>query len=219
MNKINKHIFGAAAAFTLLSAGVSHAAIQVSSLAYDAPLSPGQTLVADIDDPTAAGYSLIGGEVHQGPLVVGVAAPPAGDTSKYLAVTSSETATFSSDKALTSLSVYIGSLDTYNNITFDGANGFTETLTGTELLDSITASPSSGDQFSGQTNRRFYFTFGGDAVDKVLFQSSGNSLEFDNIAVSAAPDPSTWALMIAGVGLAGYALRRGRPAALSLAGA
>ena len=190
MITINKYTMGAAMAFTLLGAGVGHAAVQVSSVAYDAP-TPGQVLVADIDDPTAAGYSLTGGEVHQGPLVVGVAAPPAGDTSKYLAVTSTETASFTSARNLTSLSVYIGSLDSYNSITFDGANGFTQTLTGTELLDSINAAPSSGDQFSGLTNRRFDFSFGADSVDKVLFKSNGNSLEFDNIAVSAAPEPSS----------------------------
>ncbi len=221
MITINK-TFCAALALALMGAGASHAAVQTSSIAYDAPLTPGQVIVADIDNATLSGYSLTGGEVHQGPLVPGVAAPPMGDASKYLAVTSSETATFTSAKALTSFSVYIGSLDTYNSITFDGASGFSQTLTGTDLLNSISSgpfTPSSGDQFSALTNRRFDFTFGSDTVDKVVFQSSGNSFEFDNIAVSAAPEPSTWALMIAGVAFTGYALRRERQAATLTAAA
>ncbi len=36
----------------------------------------------------------------------------------------------------------------------------------------------------------------------------GNDFAIDNISVSATPEPGTWALMIAGVGLAGFALRR-----------
>jgi hypothetical protein len=52
-------------------------------------------------------------------------------------------------------------------------------------------------------------------VTQVVFSSSGNSFELDNIAVaSAVPEPATWAMMIVGFGVAGGALRRRRLAPL-----
>jgi hypothetical protein len=47
-------------------------------------------------------------------------------------------------------------------------------------------------------------------VNRVVFTSTQNSFEFDNIAVAAIPEPGTWALMISGFGLMGAALRRRR---------
>jgi hypothetical protein len=40
--------------------------------------------------------------------------------------------------------------------------------------------------------------------------ASGNDFAIDNIVVSAAPEPTTWGLMIIGVGMAGGALRAAR---------
>ena len=54
-------------------------------------------------------------------------------------------------------------------------------------------------------------TFGDKTVTSVVFASSQNSFEFDNIAtVSAVPEPATWAMMIMGFGLAGSAVRNSR---------
>ena len=203
-----------AATAALAAPALAHAAVGVSSVAFDAAPGANETLVATFDAPTAAGFTVTGGELHQGELVVGVAAPPADDGSKYLAITQAETATFTSDAPMAALSVYLGSIDTYNSITFAGPGGFTQTLTGTDLISS-----GYGDQFSGEANRRFTFDFSADPVNSVTFNSNGNSFELDNIAVatSAAPEPGTWALMAAGVGLAGAALRRRRMAGFAVA--
>ncbi len=195
------------AALAMLAPSVASAAVTYTSAAFNTGPATGQQLVATLDAPTAPGFSLTGGEIHQGPVVSGVAAPPAGDTSKYLAVTSAETAVFTSTAMLTSLSIYIGSLDPYNVITFSGAGGFSQTFTGSELAPS----QATGDQFGGATNRLFDFDFSADPVDEIVFQSHGNSLEFDDIAVakvSAAPEPASWALMIVAIAGAGLAMRQ-----------
>lgn len=46
--------------------------------------------------------------------------------------------------------------------------------------------------------------------------ASGNDFAIDNIFLSAVPEPTTWAMMIVGLGLAGMSLRRRRAGALAL---
>ena len=57
-------------------------------------------------------------------------------------------------------------------------------------------------------------TFSGTAGQKLIFAAAGGSDSLggyvDNITLSAVPEPATWAMMIAGFGLAGSALRRRR---------
>jgi hypothetical protein len=69
--------------------------------------------------------------------------------------------------------------------------------------------PADGNQAVASTNGRVYFNFGGQKVYDVLFTSSGNSFEFDNIAASV-PEPSTWAMMLVGFGGLGAAMRSSR---------
>ena len=108
-----------------------------------------------------------------------------------------------------SLSVYLGSLDDYNSITFKGENGFSETFDGDDLN-----SPANGNQQAGSTNRRYYFTFDpSELINQVIFTSSGNSFEFDNIAVNdppaQVPEPVTLSLFAAGLaGVAGLRRRK-----------
>ena len=53
--------------------------------------------------------------------------------------------------------------------------------------------------------------FGGQRAQSVTLQSIGqNAFESDGWAVSAVPEPATWAMMITGFGLAGVAIRRRR---------
>jgi PEP-CTERM motif len=198
MNKL------ALAAIALLSAGAANAAITFTSSPFDAPLAVGETLKVTFDAPNAPGFAVSGtGGIYTG-TTPGIAAAPFGNATKYMAVLSGKTAVL--DMPLTgSMSVYIGSVDTYNSITFKGLNGFQQTFGGAALVASA-----NGNQTSAGTNRRFYFDFGNTPINRVEFKSSGNSFEFDNIATAAVPEPATWAMLIAGFGLVGLSMRRRR---------
>ncbi len=141
------------------------------------------------------------------------AAAPAGDATAFGAAQVGIGCGVCADplgRQLTSLSFYLGSLDDYNTISFySGA-----TLIGSYTGDQLTIpDPADGDQASGNTNRRYFFTFGAaDNVNRVVFNTTEPSFEFDDIAaaVSGVPEPSTWAMMILGFGLVGFMLRNGR---------
>ena len=159
--------------------------------------------------------------------VSNVAAAPAGDTTKYEAIGNGGEAIFNFGGYLTShtvntVSIYLGSIDAYNTIYVlnkqDVAIG---EITGADLP------AASGDQGASITNRRLYITNLGPDFGGLAFASSGVAFEFDTIGATAAtwspntpntvptlpppssvPEPATWALMLAGFGLMGVALRR-----------
>lgn len=209
------------AAASALAAGDAAAAVTFTSTAPpdSAPVAP-ETLVVDFDNAPAAGYAITGGEIHITPLVPGIAAPPVGDTTYYLSVLGGTSATLTTP-LLSSLSVYLGSLDTYNTITFEGPNGFSQSFTGSQLVAPMGPPPNAdGNQFADYTNRRFNFVFDPETpVNKVIFASTGNSFEFDNIGAAAlqsvidqgaVPEPATWAMMLTGFFGLGAALRGSR---------
>lgn len=209
MSKLS-YKYAAVAAALLATAASANASVIFTSVGHDAAPAPGETMVVDFDHPVAAGYSMIWSNagLFQGPLVPGIAAPPVGDDTKYLSVFTGGSATLTAPGTLNSLSVYLGSLDSYNLITFHGQNGFSQSFTGDQLHP-----PANGDQFGDLTNRRFFFTFDpSDLVNMVIFSSSGNSFEFDNIAANdppaAVPEPLTLSLFA--TGLAGAAVMRRR---------
>jgi hypothetical protein len=190
--------------------GSANANVTYSSVAYDASPAAGQTMVEDFDHPIVAGYSMTWSNagLFEGPLVPGIAAPPVGDNTQYLAVFTGGSATLTSPGILSSLSVYLGSIDSYNTITFQGEDGFSQSFTGGQLT-----APASGDQSDATDNRRFFFDFDpSDLVDEVTFSSSGNSFEFDNIAANdpPAPVPEPITLSLFATGLVGAAALRRR---------
>jgi hypothetical protein len=146
---------------------------------------------------------------------------PFGDTSNdFFAVVGGHFETLKIDKTildttgLSSLSMFIGSVDRYDTIWFY-SGGSSEVVTGTELLNSVFLGnlANSGNKTSPFTNR--YFTFSFDApVDKIVFGAVADSFEFDNLNVTTfakeggAPEPSAWVVMLAGFGLLGMALRK-----------
>ena len=188
------------AAAALAVAGSASAAVSITSKPFDAELAAGEKLVVTFDAPNAAGYSFSGIATQTG--TSGNAAAPAGDATEFGYVIGGKSATLTTP-VLKSFSMYIGSVDTYNSITFKGLNGYEETISGSDLV-----AQANGDQSSGGTNRRFYFDFGSDRVTEVIFSSSSNSFEFDNIAAGAVPEPATWAMLIVGFGFVGASLRR-----------
>ena len=201
----------AAAALLALSASAANAGVIYSWHPFDAAIAPGEILVQDFDHPIASGYTMTwsGAGLYQGPLVSGIAAPPQGDDTKYLSILTGGSATLTAPGIMHSMSVYIGSLDEFNSITFKGTNGFSQTFLGSGLT-----SPANGNQQAGSTNRRYYFDFDpADLINQVIFSSSGNSFEFDNIAVNdppaQVPEPLTLSLFAAGLaGMAGLRRRK-----------
>jgi hypothetical protein len=95
------------------------------------------------------------------------------------------------------LSFLWGTIDAYNTIVVNGTN-YTYADFGLPA-----------DQASGA-----YVTFSSDATDisSVQFVSTGISMEVANFAVSAVPEPETYALMLGGLGLVGFMARRRKAA-------
>lgn len=148
-------------------------------------------------------------------------AEPLGDTTPYLSVLGGQTATLTINPAiaggaLSSLTLFIGSVDTYNSITFHaGAN--TQTVSGTSALNDILAGNThTGDQTSSLANAYFTFHFL-QGVDQIDFSSGQNSLEIDDLTPTIQvgsqggggllPEPGAWVVMLTGFALLGLALR------------
>jgi hypothetical protein len=147
-----------------------------------------------------------------------VNAQPLNDPTKYVAVINVGAATLGLDVAgstFNSVSVYIGSLDTYNSMTFHFADNTTQTLTGSQLA-LLGPAVANGSHTLAAANEVFNFTFGS-GVTAIDFNTTSNSFEFDNVSYTAnttttgggggIPEPSVWIMMIAGFGLLGMALR------------
>ena len=176
-------------------------------MAYDTEVPVGQTIVDDFDHPVAAGYTFNyrDGARTEESSISGFAAAPAGDASTYAVVPMDSYAYLTSTTNLISASFYLGSIDAYNHIAFLDNNAPVAAFGGSQLVPNA-----NGNQTSGATNRLFDFNFGGQKVNEIAFGSTGYSFEFDNVAVSAAPEPSTWLLMFAGIGGIGLMLRRAK---------
>jgi hypothetical protein len=174
-------------------------------------VGPGESIVWDFDGIQNSNYTYTGGTYTGAtPTVV---APPANDTTTFGAAQPSLSSTFAVNSGrFDSLSFYLGSLDNYNTIAFYSGANPTPVMAYTGDLLTV-PSPADGNQTAGDTNRRYFFTFGAqDDVTRVVFSSSAPAFEFDSIAaaVSAVPEPTTWAMMIFGFGFIGFMLRNGR---------
>ncbi len=180
------------------------AAAGVTFTSYGTALPTGQNLVTDFSTSAYLTGNAVLFTGSQG----GVSAAPAfsastQDTAQYLSVQGGEsgTVTFANTN---SVSIYVGSLDTYNTVTFGGPGG--QTFTGSQL--GAISGAANGNQTAPNTNGRFLFTFSA-PVNAVTLSSSGNAFEVADVT-SGAPEPAVWAMMLVGFGLAGAGLRSRR---------
>jgi hypothetical protein len=193
-----------AAVASLAVTASAQAAVNVSFTSTAAAAPAGQQLVWNFDDVQNSAYSVSfsagSGTRSVAAGATSSAAPPPGATGLYAAVLGGGSMTLTTPE-ITALSIFMGSPDSYNSILFNYADGTSDSLTGL----AIAGGAFNGDQSIG---RRMTYSFD-KSVTSVVFSSAQNSFEFDNIAtVSAVPEPATWAMMIAGFGLAGSAIRR-----------
>ncbi len=173
---------------------------------------------------TAQLYTGSTGGVSAAPAVPSTASvydPATGrDGTQYLSVQAGETATLNFAHGLTEISFYIGSIDQYNTMAFQYADGtFELPVNSGAWVAEHTITQSNGDQQSGNTNGRLTLTFSKPIESVVLGSSNTNAFEISEVAGIAAgvPEPASWALMIIGFGGAGVALRSRRRMAVATA--
>ena len=213
---------------TLLLSASAAGAVSYSS-SPGAP-DPGAALGESIIDSFSTGMVGPAGIVYSGSYSVdalaigGIRAPPAGDTTAYFATPGSTQPTpgvakidfsgyIGAHNPFNSLSFYWGSIDSYNTLeVLDNVGNVIKTLVGNDI------SPANGDQSLPATNRRLFLTFAPtDNFAALRFTSTSRAFEIDDIAASygsgtgnTVPEPASWAMLITGFALVGFASRRKR---------
>lgn len=207
--------------FVLATAFAAAAAVPASAVVFttakgapDPGMAAGQKLLVSFDAPHAVGIiDTFGGTVKTfAGSIGGVRAAPAGtahdDMYRSLGTRAWNTFDFSGltgGRGLENASFYWGSVDMYNFVdVINGSGRVIKTVGGGDLP------MYNGNQTLPTSNRRIFFDFNqSDDVQALRFRSTGVAFEFDNIA-GTVPEPATWAMLITGFGLVGWAMRRRR---------
>jgi hypothetical protein len=171
--------------------------------------------------PTTYNFNAVGGTfaswtgdipiLATGP--VSGAAAPFGDTTQYTSVGTVPTPGTSqlvlSGGSINYIGLYWGSIDSYNSITITDADG-------TTVINSANygiLNPANGNQ--GLGGSAYVNIFDSKTITSVVFSSSTQAFEFDNLTVAAVPEAATWAMMILGfLGLGFLGYRRSSRSAL-----
>jgi hypothetical protein len=146
------------------------------------------------------------------------------DAAPYLSLQANQSATLTAPGGgVSELQLYIGSLDSYNSLTFNFAGGGSETLGGDFLVNNHTGDNAidNGDQQAGTSNGLWTFDFSSDVTSVVFGTGSTNAFEIANIGVPdgqidgspvplGIPEPATWGLTLMGLFGAGSMLRAAR---------
>ena len=183
------------------------------------------TVLAFDDLPVGAlpFYAFVGGALSGSGAILDIwlpeSAQPAGDTTKYLAVSYPDKAgavqlSFSEPEDYFGL--YWGSLDSWNSIAFFSNHAQIAAFTGTDIAE-LAGLAADGDQQSFASNRYINFYLGAASYDRVALSTANFNFEIDNISFGDPPAeiPEPRALMILGLALGGALIwRRHRAATL-----
>ena len=192
----------------------AHAATLVTYTPGVSPPTANTSIIEDFD-ARAVGSSIGLNAFVYSTDISGVADRPAfNSTGNYGAVLANGVYTIAlGTAALGSANIFsfvVGSVDMYNSLLLRYSDGTSQLFSGNQIK---LGGMANGDQESMATNGRVSYSTG--ALDPTMvsatFRSGQNSFEFDNIAVRAVPEPSTWAMMIlgfAGIGVVTYRRRR-----------
>ena len=196
-------------ASALMAPAVMAHATTMTFTGYGVALPPGETLVTDFSTlpATFAGTgTLVTGSVS-GVYAAPAFSPTTFDPGQYLAVEAGQSETFTPTAPIHDLSIYLGSLDSYNSISVTSSMG-TVTYTGADIA-SMSGAVDGGDQTAASSNGRLTIVFSS-PVSSVTFGSSSNAFEIASVAMSAVPEPAVWSMMLIGLGSMGAVLRRRR---------
>lgn len=146
-----------------------------------------------------SGGGIFSASVHK------VASRPAGSTGNFLSfgVSGSQSSTGVVDlgKGASYFGFLWGSPDKYNSVTFfDGLTAL-GTFDGSAIVN-----PTKGS--NGSTRFFNVFAGAGEVITSVVFKSGKNAFETDNHAVVAVPEPATYAMLLAGLGMVGLLARK-----------
>ena len=171
--------------------------IPVSAATFSEMAAPVDSYVAPVFTPNnaALAYLATDSAAH-------IRLAPLGASSSYLAVTAGGAATVTLSGA-TSFSFLWGSPDTYNLVTLG-------TSTGSESFSGFDFQTIFGLAAVGRNSNTRLVTIaatGGQSFNDITFSSGGNAFELA-VATTPVPEPSTYALFLAGLGVVGWTARR-----------
>lgn len=199
-----------ASAFTATFTNTVNGQAGSSAINFDSVLYPVNNSGA-VSTPTSysgtaggVGYSYTGGALYNETTspIPNITARPVGSTDNYWSIGTSSQQTGPGIATFTVPLAYYGflwgSTDNFNHVDF---------YTGSTMVGSLYAPPVP----TGNQSQSIYANVtasAGQQFTSIRFYSSSNAFETDNHAVTAVPEPETYAMLLAGLGLIGTIARR-----------